>query len=93
MKDFFSDSEYEVSYGELQLQPVLYQDDVARLSLDIESTQMGNNKMETMAETATENVVETIVKVIVGTVVEIMEETVAEIVVETVVEILLETMV
>ena len=51
VKDFFSDSEYEVSYGELQLQPVLYQDDVARLSLDIESTQMGNDKMETMAET------------------------------------------
>ena len=51
VNDFFGDSEYEVSYGDLHLQPVLYQDDVARLSLDIESTQMGNNRMETMAET------------------------------------------
>ena len=49
--DFFRDSEYEVSYGELSLQPLLYQDDVARLANDLESAQMGNNRMETMAET------------------------------------------
>ena len=51
VNDFFHDSEYEVSYGNVDLQPLLYQDDVARLSLDIETTQMGNNKMEVMAET------------------------------------------
>ena len=51
VQDFFHDSEYEISYGDVNLQPILYQDDVARLSLDIESTQMGNNKMENMAET------------------------------------------
>ena len=49
--DFFRDSEYEVNYGELSLQPLLYQDYVARLANDLESAQMGNNRMETMAET------------------------------------------
>ena len=34
----------------MPIQPILYQDDVARLSLDLESAQMGNNKMEAMAE-------------------------------------------
>ena len=51
VQDFFHNSEYEVSYGDVRLQPILYQDDVARLSLDLESTQMGINKMEAMAET------------------------------------------
>ena len=49
--DMFHDSEYEVSYGDVDLRPLLYQDDVARLAHDIESAQMGNDKMETMAET------------------------------------------
>ena len=51
INEFFHNSEYEISYGKITLQPILYQDDVARLSLDLESVQMGNNKMETMAET------------------------------------------
>ena len=49
--DFFRDSEYEASYEEVDLQPLLYQDDVARLSMDLESAQMGNDRMENMAET------------------------------------------
>ena len=49
--DFFADSEYEVRYGDVSLQPIVYQDDVARLSTDIESVQMGNMRMEAMAET------------------------------------------
>ena len=49
--DFFSDSEYEVSYGDLVLSPALFQDDVSRLCLDPVSAQMGNAKMEAMAET------------------------------------------
>ena len=51
VNEFFSDSEYEVSYGKVPLQPILFQDDVARLALDPESAQMGNDKMETLAET------------------------------------------
>ena len=51
MNDFFKDSEYEVSYVPVPIQPILYQDDVARMSLDLESAQMGNNKMEALAET------------------------------------------
>ena len=50
VNEFFHDSEYEISYGEVTLQPILYQDDVARMSVDLESAQMGNNKMEAMAE-------------------------------------------
>ena len=51
VNDFFRDSEYEVSYGDVQLQPLLYQDDVARLADDVEAAQMGNDKMEAVAET------------------------------------------
>ena len=50
MNDYFHNSEYEVSYGSVPLQPILFQDDVARMSLDLESAQMGNDKMEAMAE-------------------------------------------
>ena len=51
VNDFFCDSEYEVNYGEVALQPLLYQDDEARLSTDLESVQMGNTRMEALAET------------------------------------------
>jgi hypothetical protein len=51
VNDFFHDSEYEVNYGGVDLQPLLFQDDVARLSADLAAVQMGNNKMETLAET------------------------------------------
>ena len=51
VNDFFKESEYEVSYGDIELQPLLYQDDVARMALDIESAQIGNDKMEALAET------------------------------------------
>ena len=50
VNDFFHDSEYEVSYASVPLQPILYQDDVARMSLDLESAQMGISKMEALAE-------------------------------------------
>ena len=51
VNDFFSGSEYELSYAELVIQPLLYQDDVARLSTDLESVQMGNTRMEALEET------------------------------------------
>ena len=50
VRDFFSSSVSEVSYGDMKLLPLLYQDDIGRLSLDIESTQSGNDLMEAMAE-------------------------------------------
>ena len=49
--DFFADSEYEVSYGDVVLFPALFQDDVSRFCLDPVSAQMGNDRMEAMAET------------------------------------------
>ena len=51
VREYFSSSDDDVSYGPIQLAPVLFQDDVARLALDIKSAQQGNNRMETMAET------------------------------------------
>ena len=49
--DFFKTSEYEVSYGDVCLLPALFQDDVSLLSDDPVSLQMGNDRMEVMAET------------------------------------------
>jgi hypothetical protein len=46
-----NDSEHEVYYGGVEIKPLLFQDDVARLSSDIESVQTGNDKMEALAET------------------------------------------
>ena len=50
VNDYFQNSEVEVSYGDVDLQTLLYQNDVARLSQDLSSTQLGNDKMESMAE-------------------------------------------
>ena len=49
--DFFANSEYEVSYGDVVLRPALFQDDVSRFCEDPLSAQMGNDKMEALAET------------------------------------------
>ena len=51
VSDFFANSEYEVSYGDVQLSPTLFQDDISRLCWDPVSAQMGNDKVEAMAET------------------------------------------
>ena len=51
IKDFFIDSEYEVTYGDIVLRPTLFRDDVSRICLDPVSAQMGNDRMEAMAET------------------------------------------
>jgi hypothetical protein len=51
VKDFFKTSEYEVSYGDMSLSPTLFQDDISRLCLDPVSAQMGNDRVEAMAET------------------------------------------
>ena len=51
VRDFFENSEYEVSYGDVPLSPTLFQDDISRLCWDPVSAQMGNDKVEAMAET------------------------------------------
>ena len=50
VNDFFKDSENEISYADLQLRPVLYQDDVARSCGSIDSLQSANDRMEAPAE-------------------------------------------
>ena len=47
INDFFLDSEEEVHYGNLRLQPLLYQDDVVRVASSLPSIQHGNDRMET----------------------------------------------
>ena len=49
VEDFFRNSEHEVNYGEIMLRPLLYQDDVARLSPDLRSAQEGNDRMDNVA--------------------------------------------
>ena len=49
--DFFKYSEDEVSYLNVQLAPLLFQDDVARLSMSVQSAQSGNERMRGVAET------------------------------------------
>ena len=51
VRDFFENSEVEVSYGPLMMGPMLFQDDVARLAGDLESAKIGNDRMEAVAET------------------------------------------
>ena len=40
--EFFKDSEDEVSYENIKLQPLLYQDDVLRISTNVRAAQVGN---------------------------------------------------
>ena len=51
VRDFFSSSEYEMTYGDVLLAPALFQDDVSRMCQDTVSAQMGNDRMVAMAET------------------------------------------
>ena len=50
VRDYFENSEDEIHYHGLPLAPLLFQDDVLRLSLGITSAQAGNTKMEDVAE-------------------------------------------
>mgnify|MGYP003314263613 CR=1 FL=1 len=43
--EFFDGSDQEISYGPLPLQPLLFQDDVGRLSSSPQAAQAGNDKM------------------------------------------------
>ena len=50
INDFFEESEEEVCYSNLRLQPLLYQDDVVRLAPSLESLQYGNDRIVAVAE-------------------------------------------
>ena len=50
VSDFFSSSEYEVSYGPIKLQPQSFMDDLGRFCADPVSAQIGNDRFESMAE-------------------------------------------
>ena len=51
INSFFKNSIYEPSYINLRLQPLIYQDDLARCSLDVKSAHAGNQFIETCLET------------------------------------------
>jgi hypothetical protein len=42
MEEFFGGSSTEVTYGEVRLQPLMFQDDVVRLAVDLASARAGN---------------------------------------------------
>ena len=44
---FFQSSMDELSYGGERLQPLLFQDDISRLSTSVRGAQTGNTRMET----------------------------------------------
>ena len=48
---FFKDSEEEIDYIGLNLQPLIFQHDVCRLFSSVKDVQAGNDKMEAVTET------------------------------------------
>ena len=50
VKNQFENSEVEASYMTVRLQPLLFQDDVARIATNVTSAQAGNTRMEAVAE-------------------------------------------
>ena len=51
VQTFFENSEYEVSYGGTQMNPIIYQDDLARVASNVTSAQAGINMIEVCMET------------------------------------------
>ena len=51
VNESFQDSVDEARYFHVRLQPLLYHDDVARIGTTVKSAQVGNSKMEVIAET------------------------------------------
>ena len=49
VRDFFRNSVDEVNYFGLELAPLLFQDDVARLASSVSSAQSGNDRMDCVA--------------------------------------------
>ena len=50
INEFFKNSNEEISYGEERMQPLLFQDDISRISTSLKSVQSGNDKMEAVME-------------------------------------------
>ena len=48
---FFNKSMYEISYGDIIIQPLLHQDDIFRICVDLFSAQIGNEFMDNVMET------------------------------------------
>ena len=51
IRHFFHDSEHEVCYGSVDMSPIIYQDDLARLASSAISAQAGIDKIEACMET------------------------------------------
>ena len=51
VNSYFSESDQEAHYGNIRLQPIIYQDDVARLAMDVSGAQKGNVMLSKMANT------------------------------------------
>ena len=51
VEEYFGDSDHEVFYGDVRLQPMSFVDDVARMAASRLAAQAGNNLMQTLAET------------------------------------------
>ena len=48
LMEYFQDSQDEINYGSVKLQPLAYQDDILKGSKDVLSTQVGNIKSAAM---------------------------------------------
>ena len=48
---FFANSAAELSYGNLKIQPIIFQDDIARLTTNVKDAQTGNIKLANCLET------------------------------------------
>ena len=48
VQSFFMGSPDEISYGQLKLEPLIFQDDLARLSITVQSAQAANDKIDTI---------------------------------------------
>ena len=51
VNNFFSKSNHEISYGDVNLQPLLFQDDIFRMCEDALSAQLGNELIDAVMET------------------------------------------
>ena len=51
IRTFFHESEHEVQYGDIEMGPIIYQDDLARLASSVVHAQAGIDKVEICMET------------------------------------------
>ena len=51
MSSFCKGSETETNYGNVEIRPILFQDDISRMAQNISDAQEGNDRLETLTET------------------------------------------